>query len=219
MPRSSPSSRHAFSLIELLVVISIIALLIGMLLPALSKARDTANRLRCASGLRQIGIAMSGYSGDLGQRWITYSDSITRWPTTLINSGRLPKGKFTIFDCPADTTPPTDPLVLKWELGGGYGFNNDLNAYGKGPSTSGQAVGKRIDQVKLPGEYAILWDTNTPLLTSSTIGWVFDRSTYTTRLPDPTRHLTKGNVLFMDARVATVANEQIIVSWVNFTHP
>ena len=56
------NSRRAFTLVEILVVISIIALLISLLLPALARARDLANRLVCASNMRQIGMAMFEYS-------------------------------------------------------------------------------------------------------------------------------------------------------------
>ncbi len=212
------NTRRGFSLIELLVVISIITVLISVMLPALGKARESANILRCSSGLRQIGIAMSGYSQDFGHRWINYSDGVVRWPSTLIAAERLPKAKISIFECPADTIRPTDPLVQKWELGGSYGFNNDINAYGRGPSSVGQPIGKRTDQVKLPGEYATLWDCNQPLIASSVTGWVFDRSTYATRLPDPTRHMARGNVLFMDARASTVVPQDIPQVWVTFTH-
>jgi prepilin-type N-terminal cleavage/methylation domain-containing protein/prepilin-type processing-associated H-X9-DG protein len=59
-----PPQRHAFTLVELLVVLAIITLLLTMLLPALREAREQANGIKCAASLRQMYAAVTMYGND-----------------------------------------------------------------------------------------------------------------------------------------------------------
>jgi prepilin-type processing-associated H-X9-DG protein/prepilin-type N-terminal cleavage/methylation domain-containing protein len=212
VPRREPrAGRAGFTIVELLVVIGIIAVLIAILLPVLSLARQSAGQAACAANLRQWATAMNLYAqsnhGWLPRRgqgkeptqqlqwyddWFNALPPLLDQPSyqTLVSTGRMPRaGSRSVWICPQLTGEPNVYGNLF-----GYGMNMALSP----------RIAPRPDNVDAVGSAStMVFMADGPAGYCSTVPFVSTPAAPASFNPVP-RHRGRVNIAFLDAHVAAL---------------
>jgi len=119
------NKKQGFTLIELLVVIAIIAILAAMLLPALAKAKQKAQGIKCVSNLRQIMLAWTLYSGDFNEA-IVHTGG-TGDTANALTDGNINNGNWVHGNMANTGGSATDPALVK--AGALFPFTKSVDLY------------------------------------------------------------------------------------------
>ena len=218
-----PAFPHAFTLVELLVVIGIIAILVSLLLPVLSQAREQARRTQCAAGLYNLGLALNCYANENRRRLPVHLGSGNNWmwdvPAATRDAVLRAGAQRASFYCPSGIVEHTDELWefgggawtvsgyfwLTYRLGGGALGDPNFQLLGYGPAfPEGTKLRRRVDQPRA-AELELIADAT--LSSGSPPNRKF-AGVYGTWKGHRSNHLTRsnqgagGNVLFLDGHVA-----------------
>lgn len=207
------SPRRGFSLVELLVVLTVVALLVGLLLPALIRARRAAQQVSCAGNLRQWAVAANLYALDNGgflprrgqgqqptaeisrpSDWFNALPAILHLPTfqSLVAENQMPRpGTSSWFICPAASDMPNVSGYLFT-----YGMNMRL-------STWDATLPDRIDKVGQPSTMVFMADAPGGYCSVLPFNFILPSGPGLPISP-VARHQGRVNIAFLDAHVEAI---------------
>lgn len=208
---SSDKRRRGFTLIELLIVVAIIAILAGLLLPALGAARGKANAVSCAGNLKQIGLGVQLYTGDY-DGWLvpaTQTLSTTGWSGSTIADWITLYGAYLWKRRPIERendwpdglfcrTVPVEKHQNFTMIDRCYGINYELS----------KAVWYKIDSFKRASEKFLILEGNRGRLNYNGSNPLNNGDDATIEFVTSYRHKNRTNVLFLTGHVNAIAPYQ-----------